>query len=69
MISVLIDTCVWLDLAQDSKQTPLLLVIENVVRERAISLTVPRIVLEEFQRNRDRVAKERLKNWLCEQHL
>lgn len=57
MFKVLIDTCVWLDLAQDPRQRPLLLVIENMVADKALSLIVPRIVLDEFQRNRERVAK------------
>jgi hypothetical protein len=57
MINVLIDTCVWLDLAQDTKQTPLLLVIENMVKNKQLNLIVPDIVVDEFQKNRDRVAK------------
>jgi hypothetical protein len=57
MFNVLIDTCVWLDLAQDQKQTPLLLVVENMVKAGLLRLLVPRIVLEEFHKNRTRVAK------------
>lgn len=56
MFNVLIDTCVWLDLAQDPKQTPLLLVVENMVRDKSLSLIVPRLVQDEFQKNRKRVA-------------
>ena len=57
MFNVLIDTCVWLDLAQDPKQTPLVLVVENMVKDKMLSLIVPRLVYVEFQRNRARVAK------------
>jgi len=57
MFNVLIDTCVWLDLAQDPKQTPLLLVVENMAEDKALSLIVPRVVHDEFHRNRERVAK------------
>jgi hypothetical protein len=57
MFNVLVDTCVWLDLAQDPKQTPLLHVVESMVRDKALSLIVPRIVQDEFRTNRDRVAK------------
>lgn len=57
MFNVLIDTCVWLDLAQDQKQTPLLLVAENMVQGGLLRLLVPRIVLEEFHKNRTRIAK------------
>ena len=57
MFHVLIDTCVWLDLAEDSKLTPLLLVVENMVRDGELELLVPRMVISEFKKNRDRVAK------------
>lgn len=57
MFNVLVDTCVWLDLAQDPKQTPLLLVVENMVRQSMLRLVVPRVVIDEFKRNRARVAQ------------
>lgn len=57
MFNILVDTCVWLDLAQDQKQSPLLLVVENMVESGLLRLLVPRIVLEEFRKNRTRVAK------------
>lgn len=57
MFNVLIDTCVWLDLAQDNKQTPLLLVVESMVKDQRLALIVPRVVHDEFHKNRARVAK------------
>jgi hypothetical protein len=57
VFTILIDTCVWLDIAQDPKQTPLLLVLENMVREMKLRLLVPRVVIDEFKRNRARVAQ------------
>lgn len=57
MFNVLIDTCVWLDLAQDPKQTPLLLVVENMVKDKNLFLIIPRLVHDEFHKNRERVAK------------
>ena len=57
MFNVLIDTCVWLDMAQDPKQTPLLLVAENMVRQKMLRLVVPDVVINEFKRNRARVAQ------------
>jgi hypothetical protein len=57
MFKVVIDTCVWLDLAEDQKQTPLLLVIENIVKHKKLSLVIPRIVYDEFHKNRSRIAK------------
>jgi len=61
MFRMLIDTCVWLDLAKDPKQVPVLGVVEELLRLGMVSLIVPRIALEEFRRNRDRIAKESAK--------
>ena len=41
MFKMLIDTCVWLDLAKDPKQTPVLDVIEELLRREMLSLIVP----------------------------
>lgn len=57
MFHVLIDTCVWLDLAQDPKQTPMLRVLEDFVDHDGLVLIVPRVVQVEFEKNRDRIAK------------
>jgi hypothetical protein len=35
MFRMLIDTCVWLDLAKDRRQGPVLGVIEEMVREKS----------------------------------
>lgn len=58
MFKMLIDTCVWLDLAKDPRQTPVLGVIEEMEKLGMITLIVPSVVLNEFQRNRERIAKE-----------
>ena len=57
MFNVLLDTCVWLDLAQDRKLQPLVLVVENMVQRSMLRLVVPELVLAEFKRNRSRVAQ------------
>src|SRR5260370_20004294 len=62
MFRMFIDTCVWLDLAKDHQNLPLLGVIEEIVRVGIVTLLVPRIVLDEFERNRDRIAKESTKS-------
>jgi hypothetical protein len=62
MFRMLIDTCVWLDLAKDPKQVSVLGVIEELLRQDMLSLIVPRIALDEFQRNRERVSKESAKS-------
>jgi hypothetical protein len=61
MFRMLIDTCVWLDLAKDPKQVPVLGVVEELLRLGKISIIVPRVVLDEFQRNRERITKESAK--------
>ena len=58
MFRMLIDTCVWLDLAKDQKQVSVLGVVEEMVKGALLSLIVPRVVIDEFRRNRERVAKE-----------
>ncbi|MGA8809536.1 MAG: PIN domain-containing protein [Thermoanaerobaculia bacterium] len=58
MFKILIDTCVWLDLAKDSQQRPLLSALEELVRDGRVSLIVPSVVRNEFDRNRARVAED-----------
>lgn len=57
MFNILIDTSVWLDLAADPNQTPLLDALVSLVSDGRVSLIVPRIVVTEFTKNRSRVAK------------
>lgn len=57
MFHVLIDTSVWLKLAEDHKLTPLLQVVSGLVALKKMQLIVPRLVVDEFKRNRERVAK------------
>jgi hypothetical protein len=37
-------------------------VIEEMVKQKLVELMVPRIVLDEFRRNRERIAKESAKS-------
>jgi hypothetical protein len=62
MFKMLIDTCVWLDLAKDQRQVSLVGVVEEMVKLGILTLIVPRIVLDEFKRNRERIAKESAKS-------
>jgi hypothetical protein len=55
MVKILIDTCVWLDLAKDPNQKVLLLALEELVEMKEISLIVPQIIFDEYQRNKSRV--------------
>ncbi len=62
MFRMLIDTCVWLDLAKDPKQHPVLGVVEQMVREKLITLIVPSLILDELRRNRERIEKDSAKS-------
>src|SRR5262245_18545590 len=62
MFRMLIDTCVWLDLVKDPKQVPVLGVVEELLRHGMVSLIMPHVVLDEFRRNRERIAKESVKS-------
>jgi len=54
-LNLVIDTSVWLDLAKDHRQLPLLEALITMTRKGQVVLTVPQIVVDEFERNRDRV--------------
>lgn len=62
MFDVLIDTCVWLDLAKDTRQAPVIGVVEEMIKRKLVSLIVPRLVLDEFRRNRARIVAESTKS-------
>lgn len=57
-IRTLIDTCVWLDLAKDYRDQPVLAALEDLVRSGEVLLVIPQNVLEEFDRNKARVVEE-----------
>lgn len=62
MFKILLDTSVWLDVAKDERQAPILGVIEEMVKQKFVSLIVTRIVVDEFQRNRERIEKDSAKS-------
>src|SRR5215469_12082362 len=55
-LKLLIDTCVWLDLAKDYRYQPVINALEDLTSAGEIELLVPQVVLDEFARNKDRVA-------------
>jgi predicted nucleic acid-binding protein len=55
---ILIDTSVWVDLAKDYQQQALLGVLEELIRQKQVSLILPRTVLDEFARNKARIIEE-----------
>ena len=58
MFHILIDTCVWLDLSKDYNQKPLLEALEKLLKNKQISLILPRTVVDEFARNKAHVIKD-----------
>lgn len=62
MITLLIDTCVWLDIAKDYRQRPTLDVLEDLLERGEVRLAVPQIVLDEFARNKARVIADSTKS-------
>lgn len=58
MHKILNDTCVWLDMAKEPQQRPLLNVLYELESSGEIALIVPRTVLDEFQRHKDRIVEQ-----------
>jgi hypothetical protein len=62
MIKILVDTCTWLDLAKGADQSKLINIIEELIDLKAIGFIVPKIVLDEFDRNKERVIHDGTKS-------
>jgi len=58
MFRILIDTCVWIDLAKDYQQQALFSALEELIRRGEIELILPRTVVDEFTRNKGRIIEE-----------
>ncbi|MCA3812878.1 MAG: DUF4935 domain-containing protein, partial [Burkholderia sp.] len=57
-IRLLVDTCVWLDLAKDYREQTVISALEDLVENGDIELIVPQQVLDEFDRNKARIIGE-----------
>jgi predicted nucleic acid-binding protein len=55
---ILIDTCVWLELAKDYNQRSLVKALETLIGRHELELAVPRIVVEELARNKTRIVED-----------
>jgi hypothetical protein len=55
---ILIDTCVWLDVAKHYQQQAILAALEELIRQGDIALILPRTVVDEFARNKERVIED-----------
>ena len=57
-VRLVLDTCVWLDLAGNDANEPLLGALETLSHQHVIDLAVPQIFRDEFANNQDRVIRE-----------
>jgi len=55
MVKILIDTCVWLDIAKTSKGEEILNLLNEFIERNEVSLLFPEIVVDEFNRNKERI--------------
>lgn len=55
---LVVDTCVWLDLATDYREQPVIAALEDLIESGEVKLIVPQQVLDEFDRNKARITKE-----------
>ena len=55
MLRVIADTSVWLDLAKDINGQKLIVTLRVLAHEGRIELLVPQLVIDEFERNHERV--------------
>lgn len=55
---LVVDTCVWLDLAKDYREQPVIAALEDLIESCEVKLIVPQQVLDEFDRNMARIAEE-----------
>jgi hypothetical protein len=62
MFKILADTCVWLDMAKEPQQQLLLSVLEELVKLQEVEILLPSVVIDEFQRNRQRIIDDSRKS-------
>jgi predicted nucleic acid-binding protein len=55
---ILVDTCVWLDLAKDFKDQPVIGALSELVENGQVELVIPQMIVDEFVRNKARVIED-----------
>lgn len=55
---LLVDTCVWLDLAKDYREQPVISALEELITSDDVELVVPQQVIDEFDRNKARIVED-----------
>jgi hypothetical protein len=62
MLKLLIDTCVWIDLAKDHHQHVILQALDHLVTEKKVLVLVPPLVGDEFERNKGNIVEKNRKS-------
>ena len=52
---LLIDTCVWLDLAKDTSNKAIIMTLKNLIEAKSVKILLPTIIKEEFLRNKSKI--------------
>ena len=55
MTYLVIDTCVWLDLAKSPNDESIIIALEEIEKSGNAKILVPQIIIDEFNRNKDRI--------------
>jgi hypothetical protein len=58
VLKVIVDTCVWLDLARDYREQAVIGALEDLIRGQEVELLAPDVILAEFERNKGRVIED-----------
>lgn len=58
MLKLLIDTCVWIDLAKDHHQHAILQALDRLVKEKKVVVLVPPLLQNEFERNKGNIVEK-----------
>ena len=58
MVKLLIDTCVWLDIAKTSKGEEILNLLSEFIDRNEAIIILPEIIISEFDRNKERIVAD-----------
>lgn len=58
MVKLLIDTCVWLDIAKTSKGEEILNLLHKFIEANEVTIILPEIIVSEFDRNKERIVAD-----------
>ena len=66
MLYLLADTSVWLDLAETINGQKLIVTVRVLAHECRLTLLVPKLVIDEFERNRKRVEADMTRSFAAQ---